>query len=76
MEYGEPYHILTQSRFICYRKYRSIAGNRYCQSKTFESMLEKYSKTYHMLQYPDHHIFTIDDLKEIRKKFAAMESVE
>ena len=28
-----------------------------------------------MLQYPDHQIFTIDDLKEIRKRFETIEAV-
>jgi tetraacyldisaccharide 4'-kinase len=37
-------------------------------------MLEEKSKTYYMQQYPDHHIFTIDDLREIRKKFNQIES--
>ena len=44
--------------------------------RPLKSMLEKNSKTYHLLQYADHRIFTIDDLKEIRKKFAAIEAVD
>jgi len=32
-------------------------------------MLEEHSNSYHMLQYSDHHIFSIDDLKEIKQKF-------
>ena len=27
-----------------------------------------------MMQYPDHHIFTIDDLKEIKKKFESIDA--
>ena len=34
-----------------------------------KKMLEEHFKTYYMLQYPDHHIFTIDDLRDIRKRF-------
>ena len=29
-----------------------------------------------MLQYPDHHIFTIDDLKNIRERFEAVDAAD
>jgi len=42
--------------------------------RPLKRMLEKHSHSYHMLQYPDHHIFTIDDLNEIREKFRQLSS--
>jgi tetraacyldisaccharide 4'-kinase len=36
--------------------------------------VQERSRHFSLLEYPDHHIFTIDDLKEIRKKFRMMES--
>jgi len=37
-------------------------------------MLEEHSNSYHMLQYADHHIFSIDDLKDIKHKFENIQS--
>ena len=39
-------------------------------------MLEQHSNIYHMLQYSDHHIFTIDDLNDIKNKFEEMASTD
>ena len=33
-----------------------------------------HSETYYMLHYPDHHIFTIDDWKDIKKRFDKIEA--
>ena len=35
--------------------------------------MEEHSETYYLMQYADHHIFTIDDLNDIRKRFRSME---
>jgi len=43
--------------------------------RPLKSLLEKYSKTYYMIQFSDHRIFTIDDLKDINKRFKAIDSV-
>ena len=37
-------------------------------------MLEAHSNSYYMLQYSDHHIFTIDDLNDIKKRFENIET--
>ncbi|MEP6700478.1 MAG: tetraacyldisaccharide 4'-kinase, partial [Bacteroidota bacterium] len=42
--------------------------------RPLKKMLEEHSNSYHMLQFSDHHIFTIDDLKEIKHKFGNIET--
>ena len=42
--------------------------------KPLKILLEDYSEVYYMMQYPDHYIFTIDDLKEIKKRFESIDS--
>ena len=37
--------------------------------RPLKKLLEDYSNSYQMLQFSDHHIFTIDDLKDIKQKF-------
>jgi tetraacyldisaccharide 4'-kinase len=76
MEYGQPYHILTKMGLSFTEETEVLLVSGIANPGPLKSMLEKYSKTYHTLQYPDHRIFTIDDLREIRKKFASIDSVD
>jgi tetraacyldisaccharide 4'-kinase len=76
VEYSQPYHILTRAGLSFTESTEVLLVSGIANPRPLKSMLEKYSKTYHMLQYPDHRIFTIDDLREIRKKFHAIESVD
>ena len=75
-EYGQPYHILTRAARSFTENTEVVLVSGIANPRPLKSMLEKHSKTYYLLQYPDHRIFTIDDLKEIRKKFAAIDSVD
>ena len=42
--------------------------------KPLMEFLTKHVRSYDMIRYADHHIFTIDDLKEIKKHFEKMQS--
>ena len=76
IQYGQPYHILTRAGFSFNNNTEVLLVSGIANPRPLKLMLEKYSKAYHMLQYPDHRIFTIDDLKEIRKKFMAIDAVD
>ena len=76
IEYGQPYHILNRSGFSFTENTEILLVSGIANPRPLKSMLETNSKTYYMLQYSDHRIFTIDDLKEIRKKFASIESAD
>ncbi len=76
IEYGQPYHILNKTELSFTENTEILLVSGIANPRPLQKMLEKNSKTYHLLQYADHRIFTIDDLKEIRKKFAAIESVD
>ena len=39
-----------------------------------KDLVMDHSETYYMLHYPDHHIFTIDDWKDIKKRFDKIEA--
>jgi tetraacyldisaccharide 4'-kinase len=41
-----------------------------------KDLLSEHSETYYMLHYPDHYIFTIDDWKDIKKRFDKIESAQ
>jgi tetraacyldisaccharide 4'-kinase len=76
IEYGRVYHTSTKQTYRLTDKTEVLLVTGIANPRPLKVMLEETSKTYSMLQYPDHHIFTIDDLREIRKRFRQMESTE
>ena len=75
IEYGQPYHIIKHSGFSLTENTEVLLVSGIANPRPLKSLLEKHSKTYYMIQYADHRIFTIDDLKDVGKRFKAIESV-
>lgn len=73
IEYGDLYHITHNHRFDLAPDTEVLLVTGIANPRPLKKMLEKHSNSYHMLQYADHHIFTIDDLNEIIKKFESLE---
>lgn len=73
IEYGQLYHIITAKSMYLDSKTEVLLVTGIANPRPLKKLLEEYSNSYHMLQYSDHHIFTIDDLKEIKKKFSTIE---
>lgn len=74
IEYGEMYHIHTREAYSVCETTEVLLVTGIANPRPLKFLLEKVCSTYSLQQYPDHHIFTIDDLREIRKRFRAMES--
>lgn len=74
IEYGIAQHIHTKQACELNDRTEVLLVTGIANPKPLKSLLEEHSRAYYMLQYPDHHIFTIDDLREIRKRFRQMES--
>lgn len=74
--YGEAYHFITKQNYRLNGKAEVLLITGIANPRSLKTLLEEYTATYNFIQYPDHHIFTIDDLKEIRKKFRQIESPE
>ena len=69
IDYGNPYHIITKQE-------RNIEANDevllvcgIANPRPLKNYLLEFAKTYYEQMYSDHHIFSIDDLNEINKKF-------
>jgi tetraacyldisaccharide 4'-kinase len=75
IDYGQPYHILNHSGFSLLENTEVLLVSGIANPRPLKSLLEKHSKTYYMIQYADHRIFTIDDLQEISKRFKTIEAV-
>lgn len=74
IEYGELYHISNKKIFIADASTEILLVAGIANPKPLKQLLEEKSNSYHMLQFADHHIFTIDDLNEIRQKFENIET--
>lgn len=74
ISYGRPYHILSRSGFDITTDTDVLLVSGIANPKPLEKWLKANSKGYQLQRYSDHHIFTIDDLKTIKKRFEAMAS--
>lgn len=72
--YGETYHIKASRSSGVNEKKEILLVTGIANPRPLKKMLEEQSKTYYMMQYPDHHIFTIDDLNDIKKRFQQIEA--
>lgn len=69
IDYSRPYHIITKEEKGLDSKVEVLLVTGIANPRPLKKLLEEHSNTYQMLQYADHHIFTIDDLKDIKESF-------
>jgi tetraacyldisaccharide 4'-kinase len=74
IEYGVIYHISSKQAYKLTDKTEVLLVTGIANPRPLMTMLENNCLTYSIQPYRDHHIFTIDDLKDIRKKFNQIES--
>lgn len=74
IEYGEMYHILKADNYKTAENIEVLLITGIANPVPLENWLEKNSQSYQVIRYSDHHIFTIDDLKDIRKKFEVLDA--
>lgn len=74
IEYGRMYHITNNRESVLDDKTEVLLVTGIANPRPLKKMLEEHSNSYHMLQYSDHHIFTIDDLNDIKKRFENIET--
>lgn len=72
IQYENAYHIATQQKLMLDSKMDVLLVSGIANPRPLKKLVEDYSNSYTLMQYADHHIFTIDDLKDIKKKFAGM----
>ena len=74
MEYGQIYHILDKTSRALTPDTEVLLVSGIANPRSLKNWLEHNCREYHFMQYSDHHIFSIDDLKDIRRKFEAIEA--
>ena len=73
LSYGKPYHILTKQTKIFASNTSLLLVCGIANPKPLQKYTAGKSTAYDEILYNDHHIFTIDDLQQIRKKFNELE---
>jgi len=74
LEYGSPYHLFTKEQKFLNPDTHILLICGIANPKPIKEILNSYSSTYDMMDFRDHHIFDMDDLKDIKKQFEKIES--
>lgn len=69
LRYDTPYHIIQKDHRHITPDDEVLLVTGIANPRPLKNYLQDYSKTYYQIAYNDHHIFTIDDLREIKKRF-------
>ena len=73
MEYGKPYHIITNELVTLAQNISVLLVCGIANPKPLKKYLAEQTASYEEVVYSDHHIFTIDDLKKIQQRFEQMQ---
>lgn len=74
--YGSPYHVTRNNFTYITEKTEVLLVTGIANPQLLKKYLEERIFSYHMMHFNDHHIFSIDDWKEIRSKFEKLQSAE
>ncbi|MET0393997.1 MAG: tetraacyldisaccharide 4'-kinase [Chitinophagaceae bacterium] len=74
MEYGQIYHILDKTNRDLTPDTEVLLVSGIANPRSLKNWLEHNCSEYHFMQYSDHHIFSIDDLRDIRRRFGAIDA--
>ena len=72
IRYGQPYHIISKKTVQVTTGVEVLLVTGIANPGPLKNLLQERSKTYYEMAYNDHHIFTIDDLKDIQKRFTGI----
>jgi len=72
--YAKPYHLFTKQPISIRQDMDILLVCGIANPRHLQEYLTDKVQSYDMLRYPDHHIFSIDDMDEIKKQFGAIPS--
>jgi tetraacyldisaccharide 4'-kinase len=72
--YGTPYHITTRNYASIDTETEVLLVTGIANPKPLKHFLEEKIHVYHMMHYNDHHIFSIDDWRDIKGRYESMEA--
>jgi len=72
--YGQPYHLFSKENYTIIPGMDMLLVCGIASPKPLKEYLTAIVSTYDMLRFPDHHVFSIDDLHEIKNQFEKLRS--
>lgn len=72
ISYGEPYQVIHRQKKNLEQDMEVLLVTGIANPKPLKKLLTARVASYEQMVYSDHHIFTIDDMKEIRKRFESL----
>ncbi|MBM3415561.1 MAG: tetraacyldisaccharide 4'-kinase [Bacteroidetes bacterium] len=76
IEYERPRHFISHRQIELQENTEVLLVTGIANPRPIKKMLEQHHNGYLMIQFPDHHIFTIDDWREIKKRFDAIKATD
>lgn len=74
ISYGRAYHLTKKNFAYINEETEVLLVTGIANPKPIKTYLEEHLHTYYMMHYGDHHIFTIDDFREIKARFDRIEA--
>ncbi len=74
IEYGTPYHLFSKEEKVPDPGSVILVISGIANPEPLQEQIKIYAGTYEMMLFKDHHIFNIDDLAEIKRRFSKIES--
>jgi tetraacyldisaccharide 4'-kinase len=74
IRYGMPYHIIRQTTTVIDGDVEVLLVSGIANPAPLKLWLDRHSKTYYEMAYGDHHIFSIDDLKAVVRRFDGIQA--
>jgi tetraacyldisaccharide 4'-kinase len=76
ISYGSPYHVTKNNFTYITAQTEVLLVTGIANPQPLKKYLEERIFSYHMMHFSDHHIFSIDDWKEIKARFEKLQSAE
>jgi tetraacyldisaccharide 4'-kinase len=74
IRYGTPYHLVSREEKSASEETEVLLVTGIANPRSLKKFVFDNYKTYYQSSYNDHHIYTIDDLREIIKRFRAIQT--
>lgn len=74
IEYGSPYHLFNKQEKFLSPETNILLVCGIANPKPMKDILNTYAATYDMMRFRDHHIFNMDDLKDIKNQFEQIDT--
>lgn len=74
IEYGLPYHLIHNTEISLHKEMEVLLVTGIANPQPLKKMVGDITLSYETMAFSDHHIFSIDDFNEIKKRFGKIEA--